>query len=69
MVRAEVPALSRAVLQDGIELNSMENLKRTNTNKLYFSLLVKGEKMLYMLRGKNRVRRQFPIFCAFFLDR
>jgi hypothetical protein len=28
MVRAEVPALSRAVPQDGNELNSMENLKR-----------------------------------------
>jgi hypothetical protein len=28
MVRAEVPALSRAVPQDGNERNSMENLKR-----------------------------------------
>jgi hypothetical protein len=28
MVRAEVPALSRAVPQDGSELNSMEDLKR-----------------------------------------
>jgi hypothetical protein len=28
MVRAEVPALSHAVPQDGNELNSMDNLKR-----------------------------------------
>jgi hypothetical protein len=28
MVRAEVPALSRAVPQDGNELKSMESLKR-----------------------------------------
>jgi hypothetical protein len=38
-VRAEVPAVVRAVPQDGNELNCMENLngkKQTNT-KIYFS--------------------------------
>jgi hypothetical protein len=46
MVRADVPALSRAVPEDGNELNSMENLKRLNKpiQKLYFTPLVSARK-------------------------
>jgi hypothetical protein len=65
MVRAEVPALSRAVPQDGNELDSMENLKHLNKpiRKIYFSLLGRGEKKRYArLQGEESPP---PIFSGF----
>jgi hypothetical protein len=47
MGRAEVPALSRAVPQDGNELNGMGNLKRQNKPMQKSTSLVIGEKIRY----------------------
>jgi hypothetical protein len=72
MARTEVPALSRAVPQDGNELNSMENFKtveQTNT-KIYFSLLVRGEKMRYArLRGRESPPPMISDFVTFWIAR
>jgi hypothetical protein len=65
MVRAEATALSRTFPQDGNELNSMENLNgKTNQYKIYFFLLVRGEKMRYArLRGGESPPPIISDFC------